>query len=173
MKKGIMVLVLAAFIAGGAFAQDVKNWISGEISILGVGARYEYMLNEKFSVGVTSFWNTLIFWNAWGVSAAARYYPFAGAFYLEGDLGYGTVGGIEEGTDSSGSPYSWFYFTKGVMVTPGIGWKIDIGAPGGFFINPMVTFPIVFGKKVYDIGGTSDFKVGIHPRIGFALGGAF
>jgi len=198
MKKIVCILVLFCVIIGAAFAQqkkpatpapaapapaapaaakEIKNWISGEVSLFGSGVRYERMLNNKFSIGGTAFWNSLILWNSWGVSAAARFYPMTkNVFFAELDLGYGTVTGTEEGTitDKYGSySYSWLYATSGFMVTPGVGWKIDFGDPGGFFICPMITLPIVLGNKTYDIGGTSEFKVGVHFKAAFGLGYAF
>jgi len=32
------------------------------------------------------------------------------------------------------------------MLAPAVGWRIDLGQPGGFFINPLVSFPIAFGS---------------------------
>lgn len=168
MKKGIIFLVLAIFIAGGVFAQEIKNWISGEASFFGVGARYERMLNKNFSVGGMAFYNSLILWNAYGASAVARYYPWTNGFYVGCDLGYGMI----QGWEKIGG-YSWVYVVSGVMVTPEVGWKIDFGDPGGFFISPMITLPIVFGKKTYDARSSSEFKVGTHFRAAVALGGSF
>jgi len=201
MKKIVCILVLFCVIIGAAFAQqkkpatpapaapapaaakEIKNWISGEVSLFGSGVRYERMLNKNFSIGGATSWNTLILWNAYGVSAAVRFYPMASGFFAGLDLGYGTITGTEDVTDKYGS-HSWLYATSGFMVTPGVGWKIDFGDPGGFFICPMITLPVVFGKKNYDEdysvwpyaaqnGGTSEFKVGVHFRAAFGLGFAF
>ena len=34
---------------------------------------------------------------------------------------------------------------NGFFVEPGIGWKIDVGKEGGFFIEPSAAFPVRFG----------------------------
>jgi len=126
------------------FAQDsgssAKNWISGEVGLLGGGIRYERMLTEKLSVGGTVFFNSFfLLWNSIGVNATARYYFWKG-LYGELGVGYGTVTGTEDYNDGGWS-YRWVYTTQGAMITPGIGWKIDLGQPGAFFINPHADGP--------------------------------
>jgi hypothetical protein len=37
--------------------------------------------------------------------------------------------------------------TIGATIIPSFGWKIDVGAPGGFFINPGIRFPLSIGKQ--------------------------
>ncbi|MCL1815843.1 MAG: hypothetical protein FWG27_08520 [Treponema sp.] len=180
MKRFIFLLVFAVIIAGGVFAQTggssgINNWISGEASLLGAGLRYERMLNDNISIGGTLFWHSFFFfWNSVGIQAAGRYY-FGSVFYAELGLGYGTITGTED-VDYHGNTFSWVYVTKGFMVTPAIGWKIDVGAPGGFYINPMIALPIVFGSKTYDVSGSkpdSEFKIGINFRPAIGLGYAF
>ena len=46
MKRFIILLVLVTLLATGAFAQT--HWISGELSLLGGGIRYEYMLTDRY-----------------------------------------------------------------------------------------------------------------------------
>ena len=150
-----------------------RNWISGEISILGVGARYDFQVNNSFSVGVTGFFNTLILWNAIGFQVAGRFYPgvMKNSFYAELGLGFGWVTGTE-----SGDYIDWVYITRGLMVTPAIGWKLKFGSrPKGFFINPQLGVPIVFGKRTYDTWNDAEgeFKIGFHVRPAIGFGGAF
>jgi len=152
MNKKCIFLVLFLFIAGGLFAQEdssgIKNWISGDVSLIGAGIRYERMLNDKFSIGGTAFFHSLFFfWNSLGINVTTRYYPWAGVFYAELGLGYGL--NLEYGSYStstytsngyrSSSFGSRFYTNTGAMLNPGIGWRIDLGAPGGFYINPMIS----------------------------------
>jgi hypothetical protein len=156
MKKVFMVLVLALIIAGGVFAQDAKNWISGEVSILGAGARYERMLTPKFSLGADVYWTSLFFfWNDFGANAVGRFYPWAGKFYTELGLGLGVHTGLTAMT--------------GVDIVPGLGWKIDVGKKGGFFIEPGIQVPITLGVDQY-WGG---FGAGVGVRAYLGLGGAF
>jgi len=196
MKKVVCILVLTCVIAGGAFAQAKKpaaksrlihNWISGEAGLIEAGVRYEYMLNKNFGVGVTAFWNSLFFlWNSYGIQATGRFFPWGGVFYGELGLGYGTITGTEDVSytdyDWYGRPYSssgsWWYSASGLMVTPGVGWKIDPGAPGGFFINPMLGVPVIIGKRNYTgwLGSgnpNSGIKVGFNVKIACGFGYAF
>ena len=89
-RKIILGWALALVVAGGVFAQEgVKsNWISGEASLLGAGARYERMLNEKFSIGANIYWSSFfIVWNEFEVGASARYY-FTKNFFVGAGLGF-------------------------------------------------------------------------------------
>ena len=169
MKKVYLFVVLVFIMAGVVFAEGggQRNWISGEISLLGVGARYERMLNDNFSIGATAFFNSfLFFWNSYGIQATARWYPWVSNFYAEIGLGYGFV--------STGE-----YDANGLMITPTIGWRIDVGRPGGFYINPMIAVPITVGSRRYHdytlVGDEwrreSQFGTGmnIRPAIGFGF----
>lgn len=184
MKKQVFFLcaVLALSGAGKVFAQSdgdgsggVKNWLSGEAGFSGFGVRYERMLSDTFSVGATGFINSaLFFWNSFGLQASGRYYPWAGNFYLELGLGAGVItGGVGIYLADE------WYYTVGGMVTPGLGWKIDVGKPGGFFINPMISVPVVFGKGtpaigyITEEGYTEEFIIGTNFRLAFGMGGAF
>jgi hypothetical protein len=173
MKKRLLVLVLMAVVVGGLFAQDQRNWISGEVSLLGGGARYEFMLNEKFSVGATVFFQSFfLFWNSLGINATGRFYFWKG-LYAEVGAGYGTITGTEDYTSPGSSwTHTFAYVVNGFMLTPAIGWKIDVGNPGGFFINPMVGVPLVLGsRKTRD--GDKKFKLGVNFRPAFGMGYAF
>jgi hypothetical protein len=188
-KKGIFLLfVLVVIITGGVFAQEaakeesgdsgIKNWASGEVSLLGIGGRYERMLTDKISIGGTFFFHSFFFlWNSLGITASARYYPWAGMFYAELGLGYGWVSGTEEYTYKTGYGQiitaEWVYTNAGVMLTPGVGWRIDFGTPGGFYINPMISLPIVFGMKDKWLGEEDEFGVGMNFRPAIGMGFAF
>jgi hypothetical protein len=188
-KKLFSVVALSLVMAAGAFAQgaeaksSAKNWISGEVGLLGGGVRYERTLNEKWSIGGEFFWNSLFFfWNSLGVEVAARYYPWAGTFYAELGAGFGTVTGTEDYTYTySGRSYTLLevpYSTAGFMIAPAVGWRIDVGQPGGFYLNPSVAIPMVLGAKSYTWagGGTapeSAFKFGVNFKAALGLGYAF
>jgi len=171
-KKIILLLVLAVIVAGGVFAESgVKNYISGEVSLLGGGARYERMLTDSWSIGGTYFWNTFfILTDSSGVMADVRFYPGAGKFFIELGLGFGWVD-------------SWNLLSLlavrdtlyGVMLSPGIGWRIDFGDPGGFFINPMISVPMVIGGATYyrNYRYRVDFGFGVDFRAGIGFGFAF
>jgi hypothetical protein len=180
MKKAVMGLLFATLIVGGVFAQQAgrpQNWVSGQIGLINGGAGYERTLSSSLGVGGEAYWNSFfVLWNSVAVEAYAKYYPFGGNFYAKLGLGYGTVTGWET-VDFGNSTYSWFYSTAGFLVDPGIGWKIDVGNPGSFFIEPKISVPIVLGKKTYDaISAYTDngeFKVGVNFVVAFGMGYAF
>jgi hypothetical protein len=157
MKKVLFMLVLAVLIAGGLWAQsDTKNWISGDISLIGMGLRYERMLTPKFSLGGQAFYNNfLLFFNSTIVSATGRFYPWAETFYIGLDLGFGSN-----------------FVLYGAAITPALGWKIDVGKPGAFFINPELSMPIVLGALKNEDGKSEFGFLGI-PRASFGMGYAF
>jgi hypothetical protein len=181
-KKIILGLALALVIAGGAAAQQgasgggtVKNWISGEASLLGAGVRYERMLNENWSIGANAYWSSFfIIWNEMEVGVSARYYPWGNIFFAGLGLGFHTHTGTYDYVDS-GTTYTWFGTVTGAAITLEAGWKIDVGNTGKFFLCPGVKMPVTFGKLTPwwgdpDSGG---FKVGFGVVPYFGLGYAF
>ncbi|MDR0760761.1 MAG: hypothetical protein LBF74_11760 [Treponema sp.] len=167
MKKLVLLLVFFAVIVGGVFAQEksanVKNnWISAELNLMGGGAQYERMFGPKLSAGVDVYWNSLLFfWNEVEAGLFVRYYPWGSVFFAEAGLGYhihtaiGGVDGLE--------------FIAAAAITPSVGWKIDVGKTGGFFIQPGIRLPVTLGINRW----TGKFGVGIGFVPYFGLGGAF
>ena len=131
-----MALVFEVSVPSVFAESDIQNWISGEISVLGAGVRYERMLNEQISVGVVAF-STLFASYTAGAQVFGRYYPWASNFHAEVGLGGGTAA---DGRLGSGNRVS------GLMITPGIGWRIDVGEPGRFFLNPNISLPLILGN---------------------------
>ncbi|MDR0290506.1 MAG: hypothetical protein LBI06_06185 [Treponema sp.] len=176
-KKGIvLLLLLTIFVTGTVFAQRAAstpaNWISGEVSLLGIGVRYEHMLTDNFSIGGNIFFHSFFFiWNSFGANFTGRWYPSGRIFYVEAGMGYGWQSGL------SGDLYT----IHGLMFAPGVGWRIDFGAPGGFFINPMISTPIVLGWKTVSASGwwfgyqahSSGFGASINFKAALSLGFAF
>jgi hypothetical protein len=157
MKKVVFMMVLAAAVAGGAWGQsEPKNWISGEASLLGAGVSYERMLTPNFSVGGTMFYHTFFFFfTSLGVNVTGSFYPWAGMFYTEIGLGFGSN-----------------FTLNGAMITPAVGWKIDVGKTGGFFLNPELSVPLVLGVEE-DWRGEKEFGILAIPRVSFGMGYAF
>jgi hypothetical protein len=175
-------LILAVLIAGGIFAQEksanVKNnWISGELGIFGFGARYEYMLSPNLSIGANVYFNTLIILNDFGVTANLRYYPWGKTFYAELGLGYGYHMGFETiGKDENVTDIVDWLQTTGILITPGLGWKIDVGKPGGFYLYPGIKVPIVLGNQAPVISFADyeeKFGIGVGFLAYFGMGYAF
>jgi hypothetical protein len=176
MKKGLFILVLAVIVAGGVFAQKSstpapqspsqgaqratptqaksssapKNWFSGEVSILGAGIRFEHMLSDKMSLGGNIYYNNwlFLFGDDIGATFSFRFYPWGGngnateGMYFGGALGFhmGWYGWLSSYIGSWGNFY-------GAEITPEFGWKIDVGSPGGFFIEPGVKIPLLIGVR--------------------------
>jgi hypothetical protein len=188
MKKFVFMMVLEALVAGGLFAQEKpKNWVYGQVGLIGGGIGYERFFFPSLSIGAEGYFNSFFFlFNSFGGEAYAKFYPFKGkTFYLKLGLGFGVVTGIDDyeytdpdpvwgGTYTSSEPYS----TKGFLIDPALGWKIDVGQPGKFFIEPKLGLAIVMGKQKFSFDWAGDapeaeFKVGFNPIFAFAMGYAF
>ena len=155
MKKLVLVLVLVILVAGSVFAQEedevIKNWVSVDLGLFGIGAGYEYMLLSNLSVGANAYTSTMFFSGGSGIIAYGRYYIFNKNFYTELGLGYGSSKSMASGFHienkaDDGMTGTASAATTGLLISPGLGWKIDRGEPGGFFIQPGFKFPIAIGK---------------------------
>jgi len=116
------------------------NWVSGEISFLGAGVRYERDINDFFSVGGVFFWNLLPVDNgqySLGLLATARFFPWGSPFYLELGIGAGAGDGVGDGVIEFPS----------LMIAPSLGVRLDIGREGGFFINPFLSLSLMRGER--------------------------
>ncbi|GHV79769.1 hypothetical protein AGMMS49944_15600 [Spirochaetia bacterium] len=150
--------------------------MAGNVGLLGVGAQYERVFTPKLSVGAGIYWYSLVLFSTFGLEANVRYYPFSGRLQgLYGDVGLGFGIAI----NAYGDEDSWGSM-GGFLLRPGIGWKFDVGKPGGFFIEPHLSIPLVFGtreKEVYrsgygyDTESTADVGANFVARM--ALGYAF
>jgi hypothetical protein len=176
MKRFILVLVLAAFVAGGVFAQEKKNFVGGTVGLLDFGAHYERMLTPKFSVGGEVYWNSFfIFWNTIGFKAFGRMYPWDKKFFVDVGVGFGIYTGDQD-YDEGIIHGSWLATINGFLIEPRAGWKIDFNAPGGFYLEPAISVPIVLGSRSFALDfsdSDKDFGVGINARIRLGLGYAF
>ena len=145
MKKRIfLAVVLATVLASGVFAQT--HWISAEVSYLGGGLRYEYLLTPDFTVGAYFYWNNIPNWldaengENLGLGVALRWYPFARRFFTELGLGFNS------------QTYSSYWNEReninasGFGIVPGFGWTIDVGRAGGLFISPGIKLPFTLSN---------------------------
>jgi hypothetical protein len=181
MKKGLLILVLTTIVAGGVFAQKSstpttqtpsqgsgsqsaqkaatpaqsstvpKNWFSGEVSILGLGARYERMLSDKMSIGGNLYFDTLfLLWYDFGADFSFRFYPWGGngsaaeGLFFGGALGFHINWDIVDVLLSDSAFDNPLY---GAAITPEVGWRLDVGSPGGFFIEPGIKIPVILGMR--------------------------
>ncbi|MCL2269916.1 MAG: hypothetical protein FWC24_01100 [Treponema sp.] len=139
-----------------------NNWISGEINMVGGGLSYERMLHSKWALGANFYYQYFGFvYNDLGIDVHARLYPSGRVFYLSVGIGYHGYES-EYYYDSYGGYTSTYDYV--FAINPGLGWKIDVGKPGGFFMD--------IGFKVPQlIGGHMRYTLNFVPHIGF--GGAF
>jgi len=187
MKKKIFLFaVLATMFAGGAFAQS--HWISAELTS-GGGLRYEYVITPSFTVGgyFTYMGITIPItryptrsnsqYDSIHFGATARWYPSAGKFFAELNVGYNIFTYSQDVYTFNG--FGGYYWARerrqgsGFCIAPGLGWTIDLGKMGAFFLAPGVKVPITFGGKLSD--GLNDnynyFNITVVPYLG--LGYAF
>jgi len=197
MKKFICLMVLLAFIAGGIFAQEnfegeiltqeeakqpvfvqeknndfIEHWISGEISLLGFGVRYEYNLSPYFSVGMNVYAHTFfLFENEFGLfHFNMRFYPGGKAFFMGLGAGYHFHTELTDDSHSLGS--GDLVGIRGAAITPEIGWKINPGKKSGFYFSPGLKVPVTFGM-VEKLIGNRQFGVGYGFVAFIGLGGCF
>jgi len=166
MKKTILALLFLS-VAFSLNAQDketapaIKNWVSGELTVpvryigIGIGAQYERMFSPKISVGANAAFLFFSGFNELSIDAFFRFYPGGKTFYMGIGLGFDFID-LKEST--------FYYFTAGL--SPEIGWKIDAGKPGGFFLQPGIKMP-----DIIHISGGIDFK--INPSLYLGMGYAF
>jgi len=143
------------------------NWMSGELSGLGVGVRFERDMTDVFSVGGVAWinYNPMTDTDSFGAVAAGRFFPGGSPFYLELGLGFGMVAywWEEEHFDGWGG---WFWQDEwrevwGIKIVPAIGVRLG-GQTRAFFASPFISLPIVIGDGV-----AVDFRLGV------GLGGAW
>ncbi|MDR2943153.1 MAG: penicillin-binding protein activator LpoB [Treponema sp.] len=154
------------------------NWISGELTggyemlgegaMLGFGIRYERMLNSQIALGANvhlgiplSPWSGVIEYAdkfnmdagiGFGIDAFFRIYPWARTFFVGIGLGYykssnGFWGG-------SLNDYAQVYNIGGLAITGEIGFKIDVGKEGGFYIQPGFLGSFIVGSLQETVYGT-------------------
>ena len=173
MKKIILCLVVFVLAGGILFAQEVqyerpKNNIALHATLLGLAFSYERCFNPYVSVLADTSLNVLP--ATFTIAAKGRLYPFGRAFFLEMGAGFGITagyigltGGLLLRTLTLG-----FYgiedkiWLRGLVLTPSMGWKIDIGKPGGF------TLPISFGIDFF--WGYREIKIPADLVFNFRLG---
>ena len=160
MKKLIWIVLFWVIVIGFAGAQDRAsnvrdNWISAELSLLGIGARYERMINPSFSFGVNAYLHYFFEENT-GFDITGRFYPWGKNFLVGIGLGFHNV---SEGFFVVNETASYEF---GFTIVPEVGWKIDVGNDGGFFLQPGVKLPITLAA-----GGV--FAIAAYLGMGYAF----
>jgi len=153
MKKVLYILIFIIFVTGSVFAQpDDIHWVSSEISFIGIGMRYEYMLSTDISIGTNIYFNEGLINGAGGINVIGCYYPWENTFFLEFGFGFGFVSGSGETILTHKTTNETIIHTGittlGIAVTPGFGWRIKIDfITEGFFLQTGFKFPIGMGKQ--------------------------
>ena len=146
-----------------------NNWLSvGYVVPTGVGMKYERMLNKNWSLGGDLYFQALpIITDGYlqlGGGITTRLYPFGKAFYIGLGLGvdailngveYNYINGIEVDSEkylnysaSSGDIGKRVYNDfLGISITLELGWRIDLGKTGGFYMDIGVKIPQVIGWR--------------------------
>lgn len=146
-----------------------NNWLSADGNFgfyqvefgIAISIRYERMLYPKFSLGVNGYWliyetNLVAGWNVkketnfnygnyFGIEACFRFYPWGKKLFLGLGLGYFN-GGNEWFSASAHEVLHWIQ-QKGVGVSGEIGFKIDVGKEGGFFIQTGLLGRLLIGPR--------------------------
>jgi len=161
-KKFILCLALMTIAISGIFAQNsgAKHWISGELSLLGGGLRYEYTVKPTLTIGANFYGNWLPVVSTFGMSFNVRYYftntsNIGKYFFIEGGLGWTFVCPTLIDNDFIGI---WGLGTlTGVAIIPAMGAKIKIDKVKGFYVQPGLKIPVTIGAhwgapKVFGVG---------------------
>ena len=176
-----------------------NNWVSAELSGgsldisdigLSVGIRYERMLNSKISLGADFYLCILLleyplFENMdydrgafFGIDAFFRFYPWGRKFFFGIGLGY-YDGGNKEYADlyifnDIVDKVKGFYVEhgSGFAASAELGFKIDVGKEGSFFIQPGILGSLIIGKKEV-IDSYENSPDDTYERIGEYINGYF
>jgi len=167
----------------GAAARD--NWISGEImpgfSInkdglipwAGIGVSYERMLGSKISLGGNAYYghsysSSQNEYQQLGIDAFFRFYPWGKTFFLGFAVGYSHYEYKQNEGYFKNITYDDF------SATEEFGWKIDVGKPGGFYIQPsLVATWQLFTINSKVINADYDEHIFLIPKVYLGAGYAF
>jgi uncharacterized protein YbjQ (UPF0145 family) len=151
------------------YANVRSNWLSGGPIGAGAGLMYERMLGRNLSVGADIYYMFygIIVYQDFGLNAKARFYPWGKTFYLGAALGLNSClvwhNNDGDSDDDEGENRGGYSSKPSFAFSPEFGWRIDVGKPGGGFVDFGVKVPMPFGGDIEDII--------FAPYIGF--GGAF
>jgi len=181
MKKHVLFFALFMALAGGVFAQN--HWISGEIYGPGGGARYEYVITPRLTVGAyvsfiavpigLAWWGGPIYnseyeegyagerWFELESGATVRCYPLARRFFMELNLGFNSFKYYYRYKNEEDDSDRKTDRSNSFCVAPGFGWTIDLGKIGGLFISTGVRVPLtLFGIRGFDFNVVPYFGIG-------------
>jgi len=191
-KRILLLTILAIMLAGGAFAQthwisfEIKGpgaglryeYVITPSFTVGGYISYTYITipiigsfgeiippipshQERFPPPSPTLTDSVEF------GATARWYPSGRMFFTEISLGYNIFEYEVSVGYHFGNGNNYIYYEEkmggtGFCIAPGLGWTIDLGKMGDFFLSPGVKFPITIGRR---------FNLTVAPYVG--LGYAF
>jgi len=180
IKKIILLFIIFILISGAVFAREqerANNSIVVGVGLVGVELSYERMFNRYLSAVASVSYTELIFMNEFTASGKGRFYPFGGIFFMELGVGYtygkGVVGGIADMMLAL-LTFGWWltqieeddiFRTGGLLIQPGIGWKIGGKTPG--LVMP-ISMGINFKRPLKD-GDIPDFMPYFRIGIGYSF----
>jgi hypothetical protein len=170
MMKKPSIIFLLFLCTTYVYAEEVpsKNTISGGISMIYTGAfggilpglniEYERLLHNNFALAVGIGGDGFLLPYA---DLYARWYPWAGMFFADFGLGIWRRG-FE----------TWVSYP---MISPGIGWKIDIGKPNGWNLIIGIAGRIFFYEDYRESDYVADntFTVDITAKASLKVGYSF
>jgi hypothetical protein len=144
MKKMTLVIFCMVFVimTNSLSAQEnktlSKNTIGGGFAgPAGFIVGYERAITDKITVSgeIFVYYHLFGLGRSWGFNARGKYYFLRNALFAEIGLGYGNT--WDWGDDSSKDNGS------GLLLSPGIGYRLDPGESGGFCFIPSTKFDII------------------------------
>ncbi|MDR2952543.1 MAG: hypothetical protein LBU82_04790 [Treponema sp.] len=156
MPKNNVSIDIAPLFAGVAMG---LIYGAGDGSGFGFAVQYERQLSKKMSIGGKF---TLINWsskqetiievvdkyNSYSIEGHFRIYPSANVFFLDSMFGFANYSGK--------SKFDFLYYQTieasrfFLKIGEKVGWRIDFGAPGGFYFEPSagLYYALGFGPNV-------------------------
>ena len=155
------------------------NWISTEFAFsvenivdyfddffINFGIRYERMLGLKTSLGVCIYnhWGFVgnaqySSYNYYEINTFFRFYPWGKTFFLGTGLGYYNYFKLFQVYPDLDNPTYMKY--NGFIFIPEIGWKIDVGEVGRFYIMPCISTSFDISNKFSYVWKSRIFYFGI------------
>jgi hypothetical protein len=148
-----------------------KNTISILISVAFFSVNYELKINDVFSLILESgYGNSLLYFHPnYIVDGKLRWYPWQNMFFAELGLGYGQKYIDKNGNRNSFlEPEGEWYRRDGFMISPGFGWKFDLGQMNGFIMTINLGASWITGPETL-----SNLDLDITPYAKLGIGWAF
>jgi hypothetical protein len=148
-----------------------KNIISILTSVVFFSVSYELKINDMFSIILESgYGNSFLYFHPnYIVDGKLRWYPWQNMFFVELGLGYGQKYIDKNGNSNSFlEPEGEWYRRDGFMISPGLGWKFDLGQTDSFIMAINLGASWITGPETF-----SNLDLDITPYAKIGIGWAF